>query len=69
MDLAQPVSYINYEINKILSDVCETIAENSMSAAVTEEHYKNSKWQIDCVWIVGDSDREQKDCREKSFNT
>ena len=38
MNLPQPVSYSNYDINKILSDVCETIAENSMSAAVTEEH-------------------------------
>ena len=43
MDLPQPVSYSNYDINQTLSDVCETVAENSMSAAVTEEHYKNSK--------------------------
>ena len=39
IDLPQPVSHSNYDINKILSDACETVAENSMSAAVTEEHY------------------------------
>ena len=38
MDLPQSVSYSNYDINKILSDVCDCCRKFNESA-VTDEHY------------------------------
>ena len=43
MDLPQLVSHSNYDNNNtILSNACETVAENSMMEAVTEEVTKTA---------------------------
>ena len=52
MDLPQPVSHSNYNnINKILSNACETVPENSMMEAVTEVVTKTAN---DKLIVAGD---------------
>ena len=52
IDLPQPVLHSNYDnINKILSNACETVAENSMMEAVTEEFTKTAN---DNLIVSGD---------------